>query len=490
VRQGGGSISLDFSFDVVPVLFYKDEKRQRGAMQGHSGAAARSSGQSAGAKSLRLLINPPRLHLDDRTVIFKYTGDGGWFCASFGDGAKYMRAAKEDPVLRRRIDARAQHLRRHRDALGPDLARVMAAVELAKDYDPNQARDELGRWTSEGGGVAAGTVADALSLYGAQNAVPALRALAQRALAAGAALLPEGAAAIGVAATGSVAVLGTLFLPLNRGSGSTGTLPDAPEFSYKYDQDTGRLTVTRQNDDGTTETVFSGHHDKDAVFRDENGNAIGRFLGDSVALDADAVRGYEARRKSDAQAPPGAIVQSTARTRDDPEACPAPESDKPGYKNERAIAYEEHVGEVVGGVVPPGLGLAIRMTKLDGDPIYLDNCVDETHSLIEAKGFDYGVKYEKWITTGDDKPWQWYENDMMNQAASQVEVAREQGWNLEWHFADEKVANYMRGKFGEKGYPIKVFYTPPTQDMTQQFGRVLEGSSDERQHLPGLRAWR
>lgn len=124
-------------------------------MQGHSGAAARSSGCSAGAKNLRLLINPPRLQLDDRTVIFKYTGDGGWFCASFGDGAKYMRAAKEDPVLRRRIDARAHDIRRGRDALGPDLARIMAAVELAKDYDPDQARDDNGRWTSEGAAVGA-----------------------------------------------------------------------------------------------------------------------------------------------------------------------------------------------------------------------------------------------------------------------------------------------------------------------------------------------
>jgi hypothetical protein len=365
----------------------------------------------------------------------------------------------------------------------------MAAVELAKDYDPEQARDDHGRWTSGGGGAAVGATADALSLYGAQNAVPALRALAQRALSAAAALLPEGAAAVAAPVAASAAVLGTLFLPLNRGSISTGTLPDAPDISYKYDQDTGRLTVTQQSADGSAETVFSGHHDKDAVFRDENGNAIGRFLGDSVALDADAVRGYEARRRSDAQAPPGAIVQSKATTRDDPEACPAPESDKPGYKNERAIAYEEHVGAVVGGVVPPGLGLAIRMTKPDGDSIYLDNCVDEAHALIEAKGFDYGVKYEKMVTKGDNKPWIWYENDMMDQAASQVEVATAQGWNLEWHFADEKVANYMRGKFAEKGYPIKVFYTPPTPTMTERFGRVLEGSSDERQHLPGLSSW-
>ena len=452
-------------------------------MQGHSGTAARSSGRGAGGKSLRLLINPPQIQLDDRTVIFKYTGDGGWYCASFGDGAKYMRAASEDPVLCERIEARTQNIRRGRRALGLDLARVMAAVELAKDYDPDQARDELGRWTSEGASAAAGPAAgfagdpDAFSLYGASGAAAGLRALAQRAFAAAAALLPEGAATVGLALTGSAAVLGTLFLPLNRGSVATGTLPDAPDFSYKYDQDTGLLTVTRQNADGTTDVVFSGHHDKDAVFRDKNGNAIGRYLGDSVALDADAVRGYQA---------PG-----PATTRDDdPKVCPAPEKDKPGGKtNEGGVAYEEYVGKVVGGVVPPGLGLAIRMTKPDGKSVYLDNCVNETHSLIEAKGFEYGRALEKWRTENDNKPWIFYENDMMDQAARQVEVARTRGWNLEWHFADKEVAKYMEGKFAEKGYPIKVVHTQPPQSLTDRFGRVLKGLTDERTYLLGLPSW-
>jgi hypothetical protein len=466
-------------------------------MQGHSGAARRSGRQEGSPQGLRLLINPPQWRVDDRTVIFQYTADGGWFCASFGDGAKYMRAADEDPVLRKRIAARAHRMLRDRDALSPDLAQVMAAVALAKDYDPNEPRDEQGRWTSEGAaGAAAGVTAgaavatpDALSLYGSQ-AASALRALGQRALAAAAALLPEGAAAVGVAAAGSAVVLGTLFLPLNRGSVVTGTLPDAPEFSYKYDHDTGKLTVTQQNDDGTSDIVFSGHHDTDSVFRDEQGNAIGRFLGDSVALDADAVRGYEARQRSDAQAPPGAIAQTDTATRSDPEVCPDPEPDRPGGKdNEAAVEYEKWVGEVVHGVVPPGLGLAIRMTKSDGSSVYLDNCVDETHSLIEAKGFTYDKALEDWRATRD-KLWPFMEGKMMRQAASQVEVAMALGWNLEWHFADKEVADYMQAKFAERGYPIKVVHTPPPQNLIDRFGRVLGGSSDELRYLLGLYSWR
>src|ERR1700722_13589480 len=125
-------------------------------MQGQARVAAHRSDRGKGVAGLRLLINPPRLRLDDRTIIFKFTGNGGWFCASFGAGAKYMRAANEDAALRERIEAPTRKLLHGRHALSPDLARVMAAVELAKDYDPDQPRDEQGRWTSGDAGGAAG----------------------------------------------------------------------------------------------------------------------------------------------------------------------------------------------------------------------------------------------------------------------------------------------------------------------------------------------
>ncbi|HLI22195.1 MAG TPA: hypothetical protein VKV32_13805, partial [Stellaceae bacterium] len=140
-----------------------ERKTRMRAMQGYLGATARRRGSiKGGTTALRLVINPPQLRLDDRTVIFKFTGNGGWFCVSFGEGAKYMRAVDEDRALRRRIDVRAEKMLRHRDALDPDLARVMAAVELAKDYDADEPRDDDGRWTSGGAAsAAAGAIADA-----------------------------------------------------------------------------------------------------------------------------------------------------------------------------------------------------------------------------------------------------------------------------------------------------------------------------------------
>jgi hypothetical protein len=439
-------------------------------MQGQTGAAAHRGGRGGGGEGLRLVINPRRLHLDDRTVIFKYTGDGGWFCAAFGKGAKYMRVADEDPVLRRRIEARAERLMFRRDALSPDLARVMAAVELAKDYDPGEPRDEQGRWTSGGAaGAATGfTIADAFSLYGADSALSGLRALASRALAAVAALLPEGAAAVGVAVAGSAAVLGTLFLPTNRGSVSIGTLPDAPEFSYKYDHDTGKLTVTRQNDDGTTDIVFSGHHDIDGIFRDDQGNAIGRYLGDSVALDADAVRGYEARQRSDAQAPPGAVAQTDTATRSGPKVCPDPGPDKSGFKSPGAIAYQMYVGQQVNGQpLPPGIG--IKMMRPDGRPVYFDDCQEATGTLIEAKGLGYSDA----LNSGKLFPWLGMYLRMMSQAKRQLEAA--DGRPITWYFAEEDVADRMRAAFAEKRLPISVVYLRPPRGLIGQLKRIQEG---------------
>src|SRR6185437_8677454 len=125
--------------------------------------------------------------------------------------------------------------------------------------------------------------------------------------------------AVAAAALPAAAFFGTLFVPASRNlATSDGAIANAPGYSYHFDQEAGHLTITHKFDDGLSETVFDGGYGKDGVFRDEDGNAVGRFLGDSVALDADAVRGYEARRRTDAQAPPGAIVQTTTAARTEP----------------------------------------------------------------------------------------------------------------------------------------------------------------------------
>ncbi len=431
-------------------------------MQGHSGTAAHSSGQ--GAKRLRLLINPPQLQLDDHTVIFKYTGDGGWFCASFGDGAKYMRAAKEDPVLRRRIAKRAQNIRRDRNALGPDLARVMAAVELAKDYDPEQPRNEQGRWTNNGAdagaigalAVTAGSVAaaDVASAFANPNAVQALKQIGIRAMAAAAAVLPEGAVVAGAAVGGAALAFRTLFIPANKELISSGTLPDAPDFAYRFDQGAGHLTVTREHDDGTSERVFDGRPDAQGVFRDEDGNAVGRFLGDSVALDADVVRGYEARRKSDSAAQAGAAAQSIAIAQTEPKLCPDPTVESIAGRKLPALLYQSQISGL-----PPGVDFRL-INPESGNPVSFDACWPEkAGEMGEAKGpnyFKFMIDPDHW--------YKWYQGvgQIKDQMARQARAAGDR--QVEWHFAEQAPAEYFRQYVAANPVTlsnIHVFYTPP-----------------------------
>lgn len=440
-------------------------------MQGQLEASAHRGGRGGGAEGLRLAINPGQLHLDDRTVIFKFTGDGGWFCASFGKGAKYMRAADEDPALRRRIEARAERLMYRRDALSPDLARVMAAVELAKDYDPDELRDEQGRWT--GGGAAGATaelVADAARMFGSSSYVEGLKQIAARALAAVRALPAAVGDAASAAGLPAAAFFGTLFFPTPRNLvASDGTLPDASDYSYHFDQEAGHLTITHQLADGTSETVFDGRYDKDGVFRDDQGNAIGRFLGDSVALDADAVRGYEARRANSTAGSGAAVTTQSATDTSDPEVCPDPSPDKGGGKKAGAIAYQMFVGMTINGEPLPA-GLAIKMMRPSGKPVYFDDCQQSDGSLIEAKGLGYSDA----MNSGKLFPWLGMYNDMMDQASRQLEAAN--GRPITWYFAEQDVADTMRAVFAKKRPGISVIYLPPPKGLIGELERILRGA--------------
>lgn len=443
-------------------------------MQGHSGAAPRDG--RGRAKGLRLFINPKSVSLDERNVVFRYTGDGGYLCVSFGAGAKFLQAAKENPALRKRIAADTAKLLRDNRVTDPDLARVVATVALSKDYDPDEPRDEQGRWTSEGAaGAVAGAVADTSRMFANPAYAEGLRQLAARAFAA-LPSLPAAAAAIGdVVRAGSpaAAFFGTLFLPAPRNlDASDGTLPDAPDYSYHFDQEAGHLTITHTFDDGTSATVFDGRYDKDGVFRDADGNAIGRFLGDSVALDADAVRGYEARRRSDAAAPPGAIVQSTARTRNDPEVCPEPGPDQPGRKDPGDIAYQMFVQQTVNGA-PLGQGLAIRMLRSNGNPTYFDDCdyTVEMGALIDAKGYGY----LRLLQQGENRyPWIGALQKLIDQAGRQIDAG--QGRPIRWYFAEPTVGTVVRGVFQRLQIPIRIIDLPPPKGLIGDLKRTFEGN--------------
>ena len=425
-----------------------------------------------GGKPTVLVFNPSELTLDDRKIVVERTNDGGYLCVGFGSAAQFLRAVDDDADFGKVVAGRTP---RGRD---PFLSRLTAAVALAKDYDPEQPRDANGRWT--GGGIAGSTAATADALFGNSALVPALREIGERVLGALPAI-PEitGAAVVGAALTAG-AFFGTLFFPTSGGAVSDGTLPDARDFSYHFDQGTGVLIVSRRHDDGTSETVFSGRHDADGVFRDEDHNAIGRHLGSSVALDADAIRGYEARAKSNDQSSAGTNAQAgTASNRNDPKICPAPGPDKPGNKSPGAIAYQMYVGIVVNKVpLPPGIG--IKVIKPDGDPVYFDDCRRSNGALIEAKGMGYADALRNPNTPRGLNILERF----AEQSARQVEAA--QGRPIEWHFAEEEPADYIRTWFARDRPSITVFYTPPPKGLIGDLKRMLEGEWNELRYFPGM----
>ena len=56
------------------------------------------------------------------------------------------------------------------------------------------------------------------------------------------------------------------------------------------------------------------------------------------------------------------------------------------------------------------------------------------------------------------KLWQDRLEEMTGQAARQVRAAGDR--EIEWHFSEKKVADFMATYFGGKNIPIKIIYTP------------------------------
>jgi hypothetical protein len=210
--------------------------------------------------------------------------------------------ALEDRVLRRRLIAKA--------------------LAKAEGYDPDEPRDDHGRWTSEGDGsgaavVPAASAGETVASFG-RTAASIFGALGSEALA--------GLAALGARFSAPALFLGTLFIPTNSNLAQDGTLPGQPDIAYHFDLHTGTLSLARNG-----EVFYSGHHDQDGIFRDEDNNPFGREVDGSLVLDPDAVAGYASRSNAGAQ--PGAQVQSVPRADTDsnePKLCSDPVHDALG----------------------------------------------------------------------------------------------------------------------------------------------------------------
>jgi hypothetical protein len=409
-------------------------------------------------KAPQLVIDPDDVTLSPNKIVLKHTDDGGYFCMGFGPSAEFLRAVDENDRFNEAIDKAAVALGKLGAPIAssrdPFLRRLGAAVALAKDgFDPNQPRDDHGRWTGDGAGGAAAAAFTSRSVVEVPELVPALRALATRLL--------------GGPASAAVAFFGTLFIPTNRSLISEGTVPDAPDLAYYYDRDGGDLILTRTNGDGSKDVLFSGKPGPDDTFRDKNGNVVARFLdGSAVVVDTNAVPGYRARPSSQVQTDEDdeASPQPNIPAANDnvPKLCPVPSLDR--FRGEldpdkNDVLYQAFIGKQVNGFPwPAGFGISL-LNPTTGRTVVFDNCQITTGIMIEAKGTGYADMLEDWREKGKAIPWERVERRMLGQAERQLEAAG--GRPIEWHFAEKEVADYIRELFATERPGITVIYTPP-----------------------------
>jgi hypothetical protein len=226
-------------------------------------------------------------------------------------------------------------------------------------------------------------------------------------------------------------VFGTLFIPTNSNPVVEGPIAASPDLSYRYDSDTGVLQL-RQDVGSLGPVVFDeAHIGTDGVFRDADGNVIGRyFSGSGIVIDVGVLPGYPTSPKTD---------------QDQPKLCPDPNTENIAGRSERSLAYQEQITDL-----PRGLEVTLNDVRFDG-------CREEDGTMLEAKGLGFAAMMDG---PNDWRDWFTGLAGLENQMERQNDAAA--GRNVEWHFAEQPVANFFRAFAVDEGLTnIHVIYTPP-----------------------------
>ena len=283
---------------------------------------------------------------------------------------------------------------------------------IGKLYNPEEPR------VPAGSGPTSGQWTRLLSWMGELDAaqVAELGAYASRVLG------PAGAAA---------AAFGILFVPSPDNIHVEGEVPEIPGLRYSWNRDETELHLTYEDGVGGQRT-FSAFLEDD-VFRDQQGNVIGRVIdGNKVAIDAIA-------------ALPDLLNQ------DEPKLCPAPAPDKPGsdqgkpYEENLARQYEDFLKLFINpppdGPTPSGFAYYLPNPEQTGKLVGYDDCQKATSLLFELKGEQYA-----WLLTIEQSR----ENiagDFLEQSDRQLKASG--GRPLVWIFAEWEAAVFARDLFKE-----------------------------------------
>ena len=492
-------------------------------------------------------LGPDRVFIRETSI--------GYVCAGLGDPARLLRFAFERPSATEasgksenyetnpifaaacdRLDkalvaggvakARRLGLEIPLGALDdPALRRLAIAAALIRSgFDPDQPRDDGGRWTSGGGGSAASNSdtgaeragASASLTTGLSAPVAAAGAVAVmdmatasmatasvstaafgEAAATSAGTLSSAGPALGEAATmgagwslwsegalsllpriaglaGPIGIVGGLvFAPANHSGEfeSSGTLPDHPDISY-FSSET-RLQLYRTGPDGEHTLLYDNYPGADGYYRDADGHVIGKSLGfkEGFVLDPAAISTLSpptmdarAREKDPAEVAGReaalAGAKAVVRAIDQTQVCPDPTFDVPHGASMRARLYQEQVTGV-----PWGVAFDIGGTKFDGCRYWSDG------TMLEAKGEGYA-----WAMT----PNGWRRGykggpKMEAQMADQSAKAWVAGKRVEWHFAEKSVADYFK-VYAQRFGNVDVVDDPPLRKPANQKIHLWEPS--------------